>query len=405
MDFEYNAIDQEGRRVKGLMKADSMTALANIIRKAGGTPLMITSLKKDQVERLNGRAFTNSKHVPVKELAVFTRQLGSVLSAGVTLSEAVETIASDLENKYFSDVLRQVLSRVHAGESFSAALSYYPAVFSSYYVAIVRSGEEIGNLGKTMSGLAGYIEKSEAMHVKLISAIRYPVFLLIFLGCTVFGIVFFLIPRFKTIFEGAGVKLPLLTRIVVGVSEFMIGNALWIILGIAFLIFIAWKVFQIFQVRFIVAYFLLRIPIIGDVIRKSMVASFCQTLAMLLEGGVGLIAALTLSAEVIGNLFLRHTINEVRQSVTAGGALSDAMLPHADIPRTLIKMIAVGEKSGTLPNMIGRMGDYYDKEVEAFLNDINSLLEPIFIILIGSVVLLVALALYLPIFGLSKAAH
>ncbi len=401
MEFEYTAFNKEGQRIKSFMKADSAEAVANALRKDDCKPIKILALKKKQTASM----FFSSKTVKSKELIIFTRQLGSILSAGVLLSEAIYTIATDMENEYFANILKSVLYHINAGETFSSALSHYPAIFNPYYVAIIQSGEAIGNLGSTITSLASYMEENEKMRLKFIGAIRYPLFLISFVFLIVSGIVLFLIPKFKAIFSGNGQKLPALTQFVVNISEFSLHNFVWIGLCVVLLIFGTWKALQNFRIRFMVDYQLLQFPLIGKVLRKAFIARFCQTFSMLLEGGVGIITALSLSTKAINNSFLKHLIEDVRHNVTTGASLSEAMGVHEDIPRILVKMIAVGEKSGKLNNMIKRMGTYYDEEVEIFLNNINTILEPVFIIIIGAVVLVVALALYLPIFQMSSSAH
>jgi type IV pilus assembly protein PilC len=405
MNFEYIVIDKEGKRNKSFMKADSAAAVATSLRSAGGKPLKITELRKDRAVSFSEKFFSGPKRVTTKELVVFTRQLGTILSAGVLLTDAINTIATDLENKYFSDVLKSVVFHINAGEDLSSSLSYYPSVFSPYYVAIVSAGEAIGRLGDTIGGLATFMEEDAKMRAKFLAAIRYPVFLMTFVFLIVSGIVLFLIPKFKSIFDGAGIQLPLLTRIVVGISNFYLHNFVLVIGGIILIVVVSWQALQTFRIRFMVDYMLLQIPMVGKVIRKALIARFCHTLSMLLEGGVGIIPALALTTKVMGNFFLKYIIDDIRSNIMAGTALSDAMSPHKDMPRVMVKMVAVGEKSGKLTSMLKRIGDYYDEEVETFLNNINSILEPIFIIFIGGIVLVVALALYLPIFQMSSAVH
>jgi type IV pilus assembly protein PilC len=404
MDFEYTAYDRDKKRIRATMTAVSAEAMVSSLKAMGLTPLEVKAVAASKEPVLNV-GFLTSKIVRIEELVVFTRQLGTILAAGVLLSEALETIATDLENKYFAGLLKEVLDHIRAGESFSSALARYPKVFSGYYVAIVKSGEEIGDMGSVMTNLATYMEDSEKMRQKFLAAIRYPVFLMCFVFCIVSGIVLFLIPRFRDIFAGAGVSLPLLTRIVVGVSEFCLHNILFALLGLVVVVILVWQLLQQYKIRFTVDYYLIRLPLIGRVIRKAFLARFCRTTSMLLQGGVSLINTLALSADVMNNKYLKFAVEEVRRNITGGASMSEALRKQEAMPNILVKMVAVGEKSGTLPDMIKRMADYYDQEVNTFLNNLNALLEPIFIIFIGGVVLIVAISLYLPIFQLSSAVH
>ncbi|MBF0483411.1 MAG: type II secretion system F family protein [Candidatus Omnitrophica bacterium] len=401
MEFEYNAFDKNGRPIQGIMTADSMPSIINTLKNTGATSITAIPVQIESKSKSIFGSLFEKQTVTSMEMVVFTRQLGAVLGAGVLLTESIETIATDMENKYFAEILNSVLFHIRSGETFSAALSRHPSIFSAYYVAVVRSGEEIGSLYTTMANLATFMEDYEKMRQKLLSAIRYPTFLMIFVISVVSGIVLFLIPKFKAIFEDAGAKLPLLTRIVVGISEFCLNHFVIVLISLVILTFLSWRALKIFKIRFMCDYYLLNIPIIGKVIRKAMLARVCQTSAMLITGGVGLLTTLSLSSEVVVNLFLKQLIKDVRHSVSVGASLSEAMRPHQDFPRILVKMVAVGEKAGMLGDMFKRMGEYYEQEVDIFLNNLNSLLEPVFIILIGTVVAVVALALYLPIFQLS----
>lgn len=402
MKFQYTALDKNGKKIKAIMEEDSSAAVIDALRALGQKPLNIVLLKESKQSQSLLSFLNGTKTISQRELVIFSRQLGEILDAGVILSEAIETIASDLDNEYFSFVLNEMLSHIRAGNSFSNVLSRYPAVFSSYYIAIVKAGEMIGGLSATMIELANYMEDAESMKQKFIGAIRYPMFLLGFVFCVVSVIVVFLIPRFKVVFEGLGSEMPLITRIVVGVSEFALQNLPGILIVLVALSIVMWRAFKMYRVRLMFDRWLLQIPVIGKILRKIYLGRFCKTSSMLLRGGVAFIMTLDLSMEVLDNLYLKECISSVRDDVTAGAALSLAMSHQKDMPKLLIKMILVGEKTGTLPETLKRMGQYYDEEVETFLNNINSLLEPIFVILIGVIILIVALALYLPIFQMSS---
>jgi len=404
MEFRYSVLDKSGKRLSGITTADSAAALVEQLKKEGFVPVKVSQFTRSKglLDRIK---FPTSRKVGGMEIAVFTRQLATILDAGVLLTEALRTVADDMENAYLRGVIELVLADIAAGKSFSESLSFYPEVFSRIYVAVVKSGEEIGNLGSTLSGLAKYLEDYERMRQKFVNAMRYPLFLICFIVVVVSIIVLLLIPKFKSLFARAGVQLPLLTRIVVGFSEFWLKH-IFVALGSVVLFWIlVWYLLKNFRARFTIDYMVLKLPFLGRLFIKVTMSRFCRTFSILLSGGVRLVLALQVSNEVVTNLFFRQILEEIRERVIAGSPLSEAMRLNLAIPRVAVKMTAVGEKSGMLDEMLRRTADYYDQEIESVLNNLSAIIEPVFIIIIGIVVLIVALALYLPIFNLSAAVH
>ena len=404
MEFKYTVYDKNGKHVNAIASADTLEVLVSRLKNQGLVPLHITEIKSSKKDT-KGSGIRVQRKITGRELAAFTRQLSTVLNAGIVLTEALSTLAEDMENASFGAVIEDLVSHISAGEHFSQALSRYPRIFSVTFVAVVKSGEEIGNLGRTLGDLAKYLENFERMKEKFRSAMMYPVFLTGFLIFVVAVIVLFLIPKFKGIFAQAGAKLPLLTRIVVGISEFCLRNVLWGILFSIIFWIVAWYLLRIPKIRYRFDTIVLRLPIFGKLFLKAFISRFCHTLSILLSGGVGISSSLLISSGVVNNLFLMRVISQIRASVISGGSLDEAVRAHAVFPKVVAKMITVGEKSGRLDDMLKRSAEYYDEELEVTLNNFSSLIEPVFIILIGGVVLIVVLALYLPIFHLSSAVR
>ncbi len=404
MEFQYTACDKSGRRIKAIEKAETMAMLVSRLKNQGLTALSISEMKPARAGFGAWRIGWFAR-VSRKELAVFSRQLASILHAGILLTEALHTIAEDMENQYFSHVINQIVKDVNAGTGFSAALSRYPNIFPATYLAVIKSGEEIGNLAATMTSLAKYLEDYERMREKFRSAMLYPIFLSGFLIFVVAIIVIFIIPRFKKIFAQAGAQMPLLTRIVVGISEFCIRHAFAALVALIVAGIVSWFLLKIPKIRYAVDARLLKLPHLGKLIRKAFIARFCRTFSVLLGGGVGIATALTVSGDVVSNTFIRHLIGMVKDAVISGVAIADAMRSHETFPRIVVKMVAIGEKSGKLDDMLRRSAEYYEQELETTLNNFSSLLEPVFIIVIGGVVLTVVLALYLPIFKIAAAVR
>lgn len=403
MEFKYVASHRKtGEKVNGMATAPSVSDLVMRLKTDDLIPLKIRAA--DEVARHRVRINAWRNNVTGKELAVFTRQLAATLSAGLLLTEALETIADDLENKYFAKIISDVRDRIQAGSDFSNALERYPRIFPVTYTSIVESGEATGNLHITMASLAKYLEASERLKEKVKNAVRYPLFVLSFALFVLFVIVFFLIPKFQTMFMSSGTDLPFLTRMVVGFSQWCIRYFPLVLCGGV----LAWAML-LYSMRFerfrdAVDRLKLKIPVLGkEVIHKSIVSRYCRTLGFLLEGGVGLSRCLEITAVAVDHLPMSRAIENLRRRVISGASISDEMRKHPIFPRLAAKMTAVGERSGKIHEMLTRTADYYDDELESSLQNLTTMLEPLLIILVGGIVLLVVLALYLPIFQMSMA--
>lgn len=398
MDFRYWARDEYGKMRVSTTAADSAAALIGRLKGEGLVPLRIQRLRAASSKKRLLRS-----RVKGKEVAVFTRQLATILDSGVLLTEGLNTLAEDLENEYFSGIIKKTAADINAGSSFSKALQRFPRIFPPVYVALVKSGEEVGNLAHTLADLAKYLETYEAMKEKVQAATRYPLFVMGVMTVIVSIIVLFIIPRFAALFANAGAQLPWLTRVIVGISNFFLSNILRGALLIAGVVFLCRYLLKQFKVRFTVDYYQVRIPGLRHIILRVILARFSRTLSTLLAGGVTIMTSLSVANETTKNLYLKQIFEEIKDDVLGGTPLNEAMTPHEEIPRMLVKMVAVGEKSGRLDDMLRRTADYYEDELTITFNKLSSLIEPIMIVIIGAVVLVVALALYLPIFQLSMA--
>ncbi len=401
MEFKYTAADKQGKRVTATAIVDSMPLLVGHLRQQGLTPVSIEVLKTGAMSTLT----LFSRSVKVRELAVFSRQLSVILKSGIVLTEALATITEDMENIYFRDTILDILAGIYAGGSFSEGLLRYPRIFPEIFSSLVKTGEEVGDLGRALENLARYMEDYENMREKVVTAFRYPMLVFGFMVVIMSVMVLLIIPRFSAMFINAGSRLPLLTRIVVGTSSFALNNAaasVAILLGSWVL---GWYLLTVFRIRFTWEYCQLNLPVFGPIIRKIILGRFCRTLSTLLMGGVNIVVSLRVANEATNNLFFRQVFEDVRHDVISGVALTEAIKPYPEIPRLLVRMVAIGERSGNLDEMLTRTADYYEEEVSLSLNKMTAMIEPLLIIFIGIVVLTVALALYLPIFNLSMAVH
>lgn len=401
MEFNYTVLDNNRKRIKGKAKADSLLALITRFKSEDLLPIEIKPAGNNRLAKGILNIGNIRKKLGTRELAIFTRQLASALKAGILLSDCLETIGEDWQNADFRKVIEKVLAEIRAGKSFSLALAKFPQYFSPTYIALVKAGEETGNLGLTLGNLAKHLEDIARTIQKIKTATRYPLFVFGFFLFAVFVIVFFIIPKFKAIFINSGVRLPLLTRIVVGTSEFIIRHIFWLLLFAMLCAVIYWFLLKSPKVRLFIDRYKLKIPIFGDILMKSLISRFARTLSILISGEVGLASALTISSEVTNSFYLRAAIDKIRARVLAGFSLSQEMESQRIFEKMFVKMVQVGEKTGKIGAMLEHNADYYDEELETEISNFTSLLEPALIILIGGVVLIVVLALYLPIFSIA----
>jgi type IV pilus assembly protein PilC len=343
--------------------------------------------------------FLKRRSVSGKDLAIFTRQLAATINAGLLLTEALETISDEAENAYLQEVLEQVQRDIQSGHDFSSALMRHPKVFPEEYVAIVRSGEAGGGLAKTLANLAKYLETNERLKAKIKSAIRHPMFIMGFAIIVVLVMVLLLIPKFKEMFDSAGAELPLLTRIVVSISDFMIHYFPFILLALAVMIAAYFYCLRFRAFRLFIDAVKLRLPIIGkEIIHKGMIARFCHTFGFLLGRGVGLSQSLEITAKAVNNLVLFDSIEGIRGKILSGASISQQLRTQELFPPLVSKMASVGEKTGSISGMLEKTGEYYDDELEITIQNLMALLEPVLIVFIGGIVCVVIVALYLPIF-------
>jgi len=403
MEFNYTALDKSAKRVSAKVQAESIAELIAQLKSQGLLPILVKPVEDVLSKSAKRRVTFNSgrKNIKVKQLAIFTRQLASVLQAGILLNEALVTIGADWHDPYFRKIIADILSDIRAGKSLSAALSKFPECFSAIYIALVKAGEETGNLGGMLANLAKYLEDNAATIQKIKTAVRYPLFILGFFFFTVFVITVFIIPKFSEMFSHSKVELPLLTKVVIGISAFVISNFIWIILSVAGVCLVSFYLTQLAKIRFFVDRYVLKVPILGNILMKGLVCRFARTLSILISGGVGLATSLTISTDAMNNLYIKSILEKVKARVLSGFPLSKELTAHSVFQKIFVKMVEVGERTGRIGDMLRRNADYYDDELNVAITNFTSLLEPMLIVLIGGVVLVVVLALYLPIFKMS----
>jgi type IV pilus assembly protein PilC len=333
-----------------------------------------------------------------RDVSVFTRQFATMISAGLPLVQCLQALGQQAERKRFQEIIARVAADVEGGATLSEAMARHPRVFDELYVNLVHVGEIGGVLDSMLARLAIYMEKSDALKHRVRTAMVYPILVVtVALGVVTFLLIF-IIPIFTKFYDQAGVPLPPPTMFVVGLSRFLVNYWYGILLaaGGTFFGFRAW--YRTEPGRLTVDRFLLRAPIFGVLLRKIAVARFTRTLSALISGGVPILDALRITAKTAGNRIVENAVMDARERVTAGQTLAEPLRQSKVFPAMVVQMVSVGEQTGALDNMLAKVADYYEDEVDVAVSGLTALLEPIMIVFLGIVVGGIVISMYLPIF-------
>jgi type IV pilus assembly protein PilC len=394
-DYKYQGTSSSGSSVSGVMTAANKSELATLLKRQQITATKMTEKGKE----FNIPTFGGG--VNAKELAIFTRQFSVMIDAGLPLVQCLEILASQQENKTFQKVLTGTRGQVEGGATLSAAMRSSPKVFDSLYVNMVEAGETGGILDTILQRLSSYIEKNVKLQRAVKSAMVYPVGVLTVAGGVITLLLWKVVPIFATLFAGLGVDLPLPTKIVIALSNF-VGS----IFGFLVLVALAGFVFGLKvwhgtpQGRFILDSIILKLPVLGILMRKIAVARFTRTLGTLISSGVPILEGLDITAKTAGNAVVEKALQQVRKSLEEGKSLTDPLKESEVFPGMVTQMIAVGEQTGAMDAMLQKIADFYEEEVDAAVKDLLTALEPIMIVFLGLVVGGVVISMYLPLFSL-----
>ncbi len=343
--------------------------------------------------------------IKMRDIVIFTRQFSTMINAGLPLVQALDILAKQTENKVLSDVTRAVVFDVESGHTVADALAKHPQAFSELYVNMVAAGEAGGILDTILMRLATFMEKNDALVRKVKGAMIYPGVIMSVAGIAIMVLLIFVIPVFEDMFASVGLPLPLPTRVVIGMSRFLKGY--WWLLGaiIGGLGFLLKRYYASSSGKLVIDRIMLYFPVLGDVLRKSAVSRFTRTLGTLISSGVSILDGLEITAKTAGNRVIQDAIMQSRASIAGGDTIAAPLQKSAVFPAMVISMIAVGEQTGGLDEMLTKIADFYDEEVDAAVGGLLSLLEPIMIVFLGVVVGGMVVAMYLPIFDMINAVQ
>ena len=398
--YEYTARNLKGDLEKGQVDLPSKDDVVAHLRK---NRLVVVQVRQAPKAVSLGGMFKGG--VKTRDVVIFTRQFATMINAGLPLVQALDILAQQTENKVLAETTRQVVYDVESGQTLADALRKHPKAFSDLYVNMVAAGEAGGILDTILQRLAEFLEKNDAIIRKVKGAMVYPGVIMSVAVIAVAVLLIFVIPTFQTMFASVQLELPLPTRIVIGMSH-LLTSYWWLILGVIGLtIFGIARYYKTPGGRLQIDSLLLKMPVLGDVLRKSAVSRFTRTLGTLVSSGVSILDGLEITARTAGNMVIHNAVMESRQSIAGGDTIAAPLQRSKVFPPMVISMIAVGEQTGGLDEMLSKIADFYDEEVDAAVSGLLALMEPVMIVFLGVVVGGMVVAMYLPIFDMMNTVQ
>ena len=390
--FEWEGKDRNGKAVRGEVRAAGENQVQATLRRQG---VLVQKVKK--------RRTASAKRIKPKDIAIFTRQLATMMKAGVPLLQSFDIVGRGNPNPSVSNLLNQIRTDVETGTSLSAAFRKHPMYFNALYCNLVEAGEAAGILEDLLDRLASYMEKTEAIKSKVKSALMYPAAVVVVAFVVVVVIMIFVIPAFEEVFSSFGADLPAPTMLVIAISEFFVAYwwILFLALGGGFYFFMqAWK--RNIKVQRVMDRVLLKMPVFGTLVEKSTVARWTRTMSTMFAAGVPLVEALDSVGGASGNSLYADATTQIQREISTGTSLTMAMNNARIFPSMVLQMTAIGEESGALDHMLGKAADFYEQEVDDMVAGLSSLMEPIIIVVLGVIIGGIVVSMYLPIFQLGQ---
>jgi len=400
--YEYRALDKKGKKTKGIIDAESEVQARLKLRSGGQFPVSISESRGRSVAERRGGPIHLFNRVKPEDVSVMTRQLATLMGAGIPLVQALASLVDQTGNALLKKIIAEIKEQVNEGSSLTNALEEHPKLFSSIYINMVRAGEASGSLDVVLDKLADFSEKQEALRGKLRAALVYPIFMA-FIGTGIlFVLITYIVPNITQVFDEMDKVLPLPTLFLLGLSDFL-KNYWW--LACIVLCLIVFGVKRFVETPYghrLLDFMKLKAPVLGPVAQKIIFARFASTLASLLGSGVELIAAMTIMRAIVNNVHIAEVIDEAMLQIRKGKNMSDSLALSPWFPPMFVQMIAIGEQSGELEGMLSKVAKAYEREVETAVMGMTSLIEPIMIVAMGAAVGFVVLSILLPIFEMNQ---
>jgi len=409
--FSYKVRDREDRVLLGTMEAVTADEVLERLTQKALLPIVVKELSGEELvtrrtfsEVLSESLRSRRNRVPYKNVVFFTRQLATMVGQGVPLSRALDQLTKG-EKPVFRQIIQQVADDLSTGFSLSDALGRHPGAFNPMYVAVVNSGEVAGALDRVLDGMADYMESVEIMRGKVKTAMRYPMFIGGFVTLMMVGILWKLVPTFEQIYSSMNAVLPVPTQILIVVSNTLRHNTPFLILAVILITgaFLYLRTIESFRIAF--SQWVLRVPVFGGILQKNIWATYCRTMSLLMNAGTPILKATEIAGATVDNPFFASRLSGLFAGLRKGDLLSEALEASGLFPVLVIQLVSTGETSGRVDELLGKAAEFYEREVRNVVDSLSSIIEPILIVTLGSVVGAILFSLYLPIFQIGKFIH
>jgi type IV pilus assembly protein PilC len=412
-NFSYVIKDTNGNRVEDNIRAANYETAVETLRKRGASQIVSVreirgGLAVDEMtvgEQMGLAVYRFRTRVPLRTLVFFTRQLSTMFSAGLTIEKSITNLLTEERNYRFKKVLVQVSTDLKKGYALSEALAKHPGVYSNLYVALVHAGEVSGNLHVILQQLSDYLESVADTRRKVISALSYPVFSVIFLTGVITFLMVVVVPMFKDVYDKFGAKLPFATRVLMNISQLIVHNAIVVFLLVMTGVFLLWVVTKTRQGGLIWDTFKLQVPVFGGLLMSALMDKFARTFGILIGSGVPVLEAMNHSIRVVDNRVISTGLRQATNMIKDGFTISVALKKTSVIPPIVVQLIQTGEETGEINRLLEKVAEFYSKQVDATIGRLTALIEPLLIIMIGGVIGIILISIYLPVFMLGRAVQ
>lgn len=406
--YQYKIRDEHDRLLTGTIDGSSVDEVVEQLSAKNYVPITVEELnfdgsKKSETffEKLNAGLLKVQNKVPFKDVVFFTRQLATMVEAGVPLAQAL-TQLSEAEKPVFKKIINQVATDISIGSTFSDAISRHPGAFNNMYVSVIRSGEIAGSLDKVLDQMATYMENVQALKQKVKGAMRYPLFIAGFVMLMVIGILWKLVPIFENMYASFNAKLPTATLLLIKLSN-IVRTRFLIIIGIIIIFIIIYKAAMTNDnFKSLVHKYILKFPVFGGILKKNIWATFCRTMALLMDSGTPILQAIEISGAVVNNKLYSKSLEFVYNKLRTGEVLSKSLKDTGQFPVLITQLTATGEEAGKVDELLRKAAEFYEREIRVTVDTLAAIIEPFLIIILGTIVGSILIALYLPIFMIGR---
>ena len=402
--FAYLARSSAGGEISGILAGATSDEVVDNLHRQGLVVLnVVEAPDKSKRQAASGRNGFSLLRPSTRDLALFNRQLATLLETGIPLVRGLQGLADDCSSRMLARAVRDIALRIERGESMSDAMAAHPEVFDNMYLSMIRAGEHSGTLAEIVEQLAVYMEKVDALRGKVRSAMSYPIFVLVFAVAITAFLLYKIVPTFQQIYGDFGQALPRFTQIVITASNAIREHTLIVLLIIGALVVLGTLAARSRPGRYMLDDFLLRMPLFGPIVRKAAMSRFARTFGMLIRSGLPILESMELVAGASGNAVIARAVRDAKARVAAGRGITESLRATGKFPELVLQLMGTGEEAGNLDAMLIKSSDFYDREVEAAVQGLSSLIEPLMIILVGAMVGIIVVAMFLPIFNLGDA--